>query len=110
MSDAADVPRLTRLWDERLRRDMSRFDVPAPEALEAGTLLRDPATETDIQRAEARLGVTLPPAYRGFLRTSNGAGPARWDPSGRSGATRRGTASCPSRRSCASPTPNTAAS
>jgi hypothetical protein len=73
MSDAAEVPRLTRLWDERLRRDMSRFDLPAPEVLETGTLLRAAASEEDIRHAEERLGVTLPPTYRAFLLTSNGA-------------------------------------
>ena len=73
MSEAADVPRLARRWDERLRREMSRFEVLAPEPLESGRLLREPAPEQDIQRAEQRLGVTLPPSYRAFLLCSNGA-------------------------------------
>jgi hypothetical protein len=73
MSEAADVPRLARLWDERLRRDMSRFDVLAPEPSESGSLLRKPATEQDVRRAEQRLGVTLPPTYRAFLLCSDGA-------------------------------------
>jgi hypothetical protein len=73
MSEAADVPRLTRLWDERLRRDASRFDLLAPEAIQHGTLLREPASEEDIVIAERRLGVTLPPTYRAFLLCSNGA-------------------------------------
>lgn len=73
MSDAADIGRLARLWDERLRRDMSRFDMPAPEIAARRSVLRDPATEADIQGAETRLGVTFPPAYRTFLLCSDGA-------------------------------------
>jgi hypothetical protein len=73
MTDADEVPQLTRAWDLRLRRDASRFDLLAPEAIETGTLLRDPATEADIADAERRLGVQLPPTYRAFLLTSNGA-------------------------------------
>lgn len=73
VSEAADVPQLTRLWDQRLRRDASRFDRLAPEAIERGTLLRGPASEPDIDAAERRLGVRLPPTYRAFLLCSNGA-------------------------------------
>jgi hypothetical protein len=68
-----DIPRLARLWDERLRRDMSRFDVPAPEIAARGSVLRDPASEDDIADAERRLGVALPPMYRAFLGVSDGA-------------------------------------
>jgi hypothetical protein len=64
---------LVSAWDERLRRDVSRFDLLAPEAIESGTLLRAPATEEDIAEAERRLRVRLPPSYRAFLLTSNGA-------------------------------------
>ena len=73
MTEAADVARLVRLWDERLRRDASRFELLAPEAIERGTLLREPASERAIVLAEQRLGVTLPPTYRAFLLCSNGA-------------------------------------
>src|SRR5687768_7275534 len=73
MSEAADVPRLVHLWDERLRRDASRFELLAPEAIERATLLREPASEHDIALAEQRLGVALPPTYRAFLLCSNGA-------------------------------------
>ncbi len=52
---------------------MSRFDLPAPEVVETGSLLREPASEDDIRLAEDRLGVSLPPTYRAFLLTSNGA-------------------------------------
>lgn len=73
VTESAEVPRLARLWDERLRRDMSRFDLPAPEVLGTSSLLSEPASEEAIQRAEERLAVDLPPTYRAFLRTSNGA-------------------------------------
>jgi hypothetical protein len=69
----SDVPELLREWDARLRRDISRFDRLAPETRRAGTVLREPATEEAIAAAEARLGVRLPPTYRAFLLTSNGA-------------------------------------
>ncbi|MEA2412999.1 MAG: hypothetical protein QOC77_3560 [Thermoleophilaceae bacterium] len=73
MGDVDDVPQLVRAWDERLQRDTSRFDLLAPEAIATGTLLREPATESEIADAERRLRVSLPPAYRAFLLTSNGA-------------------------------------
>jgi hypothetical protein len=50
--DAADIPRLARLWDERLRRDISRFDVPAPEIAARGSVLRAPAGAQDVAEAE----------------------------------------------------------
>jgi hypothetical protein len=67
------IPELLRAWDERLRRDMSRFDTPAAEIIERGSVLRDPAGEEDVHRAERRLGVTFPPEYRALLLSSNGA-------------------------------------
>lgn len=42
------------------------------EILRNSTLSRPPATEDRIRRAEERLGVTLPPSYKAFLRESNG--------------------------------------
>ena len=71
--DADDVPRLARAWDERLRRDMSRFVQLVPEALARGSVLREPATEAQIQDAEQRIGRKLPASYRAFLQVSNGA-------------------------------------
>jgi hypothetical protein len=43
-----------------------------PEAIESGWLGVPGATEDEIAAAEARLGTTLPPSYRAFLRVSNG--------------------------------------
>lgn len=47
------------------------YDLPA-EAIAAGWLGFDGATEEQIAAAEARLSVTLPPSYRAFLKVSNG--------------------------------------
>jgi hypothetical protein len=43
-----------------------------PEVVESCWLGFEAASELDIQQAEARLGVRLPPSYRSFLRVSNG--------------------------------------
>ncbi len=49
-------------------------DQPPPKAVaRARSVLRPPATEGEIEAAEDRLGVALPPSYRAFLSTSNGA-------------------------------------
>jgi hypothetical protein len=64
---------LVERFDERVRRDMSRFDRLREPAHSRGTVLREPANEADIAQAEERLGVKLPPSYRSFLLISNGA-------------------------------------
>lgn len=64
---------LVAAFDERVRRDMSRFDRLREPAHARGSVLREPASEEDIAGAEARLGVGLPPSYRSFLLISNGA-------------------------------------
>jgi len=43
-----------------------------PEALANGWCGSQPASESEIQEAELRLGVSLPPSYRAFLSISNG--------------------------------------
>lgn len=43
-----------------------------PEVVESGWLGYPGATEEQIARVEARLGVRLPPSYREFLKVSNG--------------------------------------
>ncbi len=67
-------------WKELLDR-LSRAVLDSPElgelslptdALESGWLGFPPASDAQIAAAEARLGVTLPPSYRAFLRLSNG--------------------------------------
>ncbi len=74
MSWAPDeVVRLAHEWDERVRREVSRFDRVVPEIEQHGTVLREPATEEQLAEAEERLGVRLPPSYRAFLLVSNGA-------------------------------------
>lgn len=64
---------LARRWDERVRRETSRFEHLAPEIEERGSVLREPAREEQIVAAEEHLGVRLPPSYRAFLLVSNGA-------------------------------------
>jgi SMI1 / KNR4 family (SUKH-1) len=64
---------LARKWDERVRRQTSRFERLAPEIEARGTVLREPASEQQIAIAEERLGVRMPPSYRAFLLVSNGA-------------------------------------
>lgn len=49
-------------------------DLP-DEALQTGWLGTHGASPAELDRAEARLGVRLPPSYRAFLQTSNGWGP-----------------------------------
>jgi hypothetical protein len=71
-----DVERLRPLverWDERVRRDVSRFDRLVAESRDRGSVLREPASEEEIAAAESRLGVRFPPSYRSFLAISNGA-------------------------------------
>jgi hypothetical protein len=43
-----------------------------PAVLASGSLGFPGASEAEIQAAEARLGITLPPSYRSFLLVSNG--------------------------------------
>jgi len=64
---------LVERFDERVRHDMSRFDRPREPAHSRCSVLRDPASEEDIRRAEKRLGARLPPSYHSFLLLSNGA-------------------------------------
>lgn len=47
------------------------FSLPS-EALESGWLGLPEASEEQIVAAETRLGVTLPPSYRNFLKVTNG--------------------------------------
>ena len=64
---------LARKWDERVRREVSRFERVVPEIEERGTVLREPASDQQVAAAEEELGVALPPSYRAFLLVSNGA-------------------------------------
>jgi hypothetical protein len=54
-----------------LETHLLRYGV-TPETLASGWLGYPAATEDQITRLEARLGKTLPPSYRAFLKASNG--------------------------------------
>jgi SMI1 / KNR4 family (SUKH-1) len=54
-----------------LEEHLLRYDV-TPETLASGRLDYPAATEDQVTRLETRLGKTLPPSYRAFLKTSNG--------------------------------------
>ncbi|MEH2073301.1 MAG: SMI1/KNR4 family protein [Nostoc sp.] len=68
-------------WESRIR-EWSRQRIEAleeyeqeelaPEVIESGSLCYPGANEEEISATEARLGVTLPPSYREFLKVSNG--------------------------------------
>ncbi|HET9946408.1 MAG TPA: SMI1/KNR4 family protein [Actinomycetes bacterium] len=65
----ADVGDVVRAWDAAVVA-AARDD----EAVRsAGTVLRAPAAESDVVALEQRIGHTLPPSYRSFLLTSDGA-------------------------------------
>ena len=67
------MPTLARKWSEVLLADLEPGEALTAAAAATGSLLREPATEEDIQAAERRLGMRLPPSYREFLLVSNGA-------------------------------------
>jgi hypothetical protein len=58
-------------WGEELIEAGASPDLPA-DALESGWLGFAGATEEQLALLETRLGVALPPSYRGFLEVSNG--------------------------------------
>ncbi|MFN6517613.1 MAG: SMI1/KNR4 family protein [Nostoc sp. CreGUA01] len=68
-------------WESRIR-EWSRQRIEAleeyeqeelaPEVIESGSLGYTGANEEEISATEARLGVTLPPSYRHFLKVYNG--------------------------------------
>lgn len=62
-----------RQWSQEILEsiDRDRESLP-PEVIESSWLGYAGATEEQIAQAEARLGSTLPPSYRAFLKVSNG--------------------------------------
>lgn len=62
-----------RRWSQALieAKGQELYPLP-PDVIESGWLGYPGATEAQIIHAEARLGVTLPPSYREFLKVSNG--------------------------------------
>lgn len=71
MLDYAWETLLTK-WSEKLI-EIGSFWYPIPETtLASGWLGFEGATEQQISLAEKRLGITLPPSYRQFLKLSNG--------------------------------------
>ena len=70
MTDFEWRPFLER-WSRELI-DAGEASELAPEIRDAGWLGYAGATDEQLARLEARLGTSLPPSYRAFLRTSNG--------------------------------------
>lgn len=69
-----DVADLVRRWAAAVLASHTAQAAPTPEAVAtSGTVLRPPATPDEVTALEQRLGVDLPPSYRAFLLTSNGA-------------------------------------
>jgi len=58
-------------WSRELIEARAYPDLP-PEVVASGWLGFPPATEEQLTRLETRLGATLPPSYRDFLKISNG--------------------------------------
>ncbi|MGV0106099.1 Knr4/Smi1-like domain-containing protein [Nostoc sp. DSM 114160] len=51
--------------------EIQKLELP-PEVIESGYLGYSGAADDQIASTEARLGVSLPPSYRDFIKTSNG--------------------------------------
>src|SRR5262245_40281276 len=62
---------LSRLNSLLLNKDRWRSNI-TPEMQAAGWCGSSPASEELISNAESRLGIRLPPSYRGFLSVANG--------------------------------------
>jgi uncharacterized protein YeaO (DUF488 family) len=64
-----------RRWShELLKSEKNNQEKLPPEVIQTGWLGYSGATEEQIICAETRLGTTLPPSYREFLKVSNGWG------------------------------------
>lgn len=64
-----------RRWSQKLIESVKNNQEKLPlEVIQAGWLGYPGATEEQIVAAETRLGITLPPSYREFLKVSNGWG------------------------------------
>jgi hypothetical protein len=70
---ARAMSELAARWSELLIADVPQSQKLTAAAQTSGSLLRQPATEDQIQAAERRLGRLLPASYREFLLVSNGA-------------------------------------
>ncbi|WP_416666372.1 SMI1/KNR4 family protein [Egbenema bharatensis] len=68
-----DWERFLRRWSQEILEtlDYAQEQLP-PEVIERGWLGYPGATEAQIAQAEVRLGTTLPPSYRAFLKVTNG--------------------------------------
>jgi hypothetical protein len=61
-----------RQWSKEIIATGKYNHMLPPEVIASGWLGFPGATEEQLQRAESRLGVQLPPSYRQFLATTNG--------------------------------------
>ena len=70
--DARSWRELLTQWNAHLLQTPDIVDGLPPDAVASGWLGYPGATEEQLLRVEARLGTTLPPSYREFLKASNG--------------------------------------
>jgi len=73
MNGVLPMAALAARWSELLIADLEPGEQLTAAAAASGSLLRQPASEDVIRRAEERLGRRLPPSYREFLLVSDGA-------------------------------------
>ena len=59
-------------WSREIATAPNQVEKLPPDVIASGWLGYPGATEEQLQQAEARLGVHLPPSYRTFLATTNG--------------------------------------
>jgi hypothetical protein len=68
-----EMSEVVHRFDVAARAQADRDGLLSDAVRERGTVLMAPASEADIADLEGRLGVSLPPSYRQFLRQSDGA-------------------------------------
>src|SRR6266542_2885211 len=72
VTDAAGWRELLERWNADLFATSEIVERLPEEVKRAGWLGVPPATAGQIDQAEARLGMALPPSYRAFLAVTNG--------------------------------------
>jgi hypothetical protein len=72
VATVSDWQALLADWNKELLSDEEIIADLPPEVVQSQWLGFEPASEQQIQRAERRLGMSLPPSYRTFMQTTNG--------------------------------------